>query len=131
MGSLGNMENLLGSANSRAEQATPITRTRRTPQKRAAPQASEPAPAAAARPQPAPPAASGAAYLDYERIEARFTQEQLAQLDAIVRTLQSKKAKGHPRITRNTLLRVAADLLIERQGDLVGNTEDELRDSIL
>jgi hypothetical protein len=90
----------------------------------------EPAPA---RPAKAPQVAQGGAG------EARelFTKgavlflDQSADLDIAARRLnKSKSTPGTPRITANTLLRIAADLLLTRASELRGDTESELRESI-
>jgi hypothetical protein len=39
--------------------------------------------------------------------------------------------RSGPRLTENTLIRIAIDLLLSRADRLVGNTEDEIRASVL
>ncbi|MGH3223058.1 MAG: hypothetical protein ACRDPY_30945 [Streptosporangiaceae bacterium] len=46
------------------------------------------------------------------------------------RGLNRQRGGEGERITENTLIRVAVDLLLARAGDLRGGTEDELRDSV-
>lgn len=73
-------------------------------------------------------------YLQLVRKEARIRADQAGQLAAEVRRLnQARKHRSGPvgeRITDNTLIRVAIDLLLSRVDDLVGSTETELRNSV-
>ncbi len=73
-------------------------------------------------------------YLQLTRKEARIRADQADQLAAEVRRLnQARKHRSGPvgeRITDNTLIRVALDLLLSRVGDLAGSTEAELRNSV-
>jgi hypothetical protein len=96
----------------------------------AQPAATEPAPAPAAQPrrEPKPPAAGG--YLSYERKESRLRPDQLARLTEETRRLNRAKGTGGERITENTLIRVAIDLLLERSDQLNGATEEDLRNSV-
>jgi hypothetical protein len=75
-------------------------------------------------------AESNATYLQFQRKEARLT---LAQLEFATNTAirLNRGAKSQPeRITSNTLIRVALDLLISQKDKLSGGTEDELRKSL-
>lgn len=65
-------------------------------------------------------------YLTLVRKETRLTDLQIEQLTILTRKLNRCK-KGGERITENTLIRVAVDLLLSRKDDLKGTTEDELR----
>ncbi len=73
-------------------------------------------------------------YLQLTRKEARIRADQADQLTAQVRRLnQARKHRSGPvgeRITDNTLIRVAIDLLLSRVDDLAGSTETELRNSV-
>ncbi len=73
-------------------------------------------------------------YLQLVRKEARIRADQADQLAAQVRRLnQARKHRSGPvgeRITDNTLIRVAIDLLLSRVDDLAGSTETELRNSV-
>lgn len=73
-------------------------------------------------------------YLQLVRKEARIRADQADQLAVEVRRLnQARKHRSGPvgeRITDNTLIRVAIDLLLSRVDDLVGSTETELRNSV-
>jgi len=97
-------------------------------------------PAPAAPPKLAPESASDSGdqglppYLQLIRKEARIRADQADQLAAEVRRLnQARKHRSGPvgeRITDNTLIRVAIDLLFSRADDLAGITETELRNSV-
>lgn len=104
-----------------------------------APAPTTPAPESRTRPRgPRPPAtsapaastATGAGYLSFERKEARLRADQYAQLTEQSRRLNRAKGTGGQRITENTLIRVAIDLLLERADKLSGATEAELRQSV-
>lgn len=69
-------------------------------------------------------------YLTMERVDARLREDQALALGNLARRLQRSRRSRGERITSNTLLRVAADLLLARAGDLAGDTEDELRASL-
>ncbi|TCK58308.1 hypothetical protein [Curtobacterium sp. PhB136] len=98
----------------------------------AAPEA--PAPAASAPEAPAPaaekPAAATALFEDLVRKECRFRDDQLEDLSRSARRLQRTRLAPGPRITDNTLIRVAVDLLMSRADELQGSTEAELRASL-
>ena len=61
------------------------------------------------------------------RKEARVREDQYAALSALARTLMRRRRVKDERITENTLIRVAIDLLLAHQDQLRGATEDELR----
>jgi hypothetical protein len=65
-----------------------------------------------------------------ERKELRLRADQLDELARIRRTLNRKRGGEGERITENTLIRVAVDMLLGRAGKLRGTTEDELRKSV-
>jgi hypothetical protein len=68
---------------------------------------------------------------DYERKEARLRLDQISALDALERRLtRSNRGLGGPRVTANTLIRVAVDLLLEHERDLQGANERELLDRL-
>lgn len=70
-------------------------------------------------------------YLSLVRKEARLRAEQIDRLTAIARRLNRQKIEGEgERLTENTLIRLAVDLLFEKANKLAGATEDELRDSL-
>jgi hypothetical protein len=65
-----------------------------------------------------------------ERKELRLRADQLDELARIRRTLNRQRGGEGERITENTLIRVAVDMLLGRAGKLRGSTEDELRKSV-
>jgi hypothetical protein len=65
-----------------------------------------------------------------ERKELRLRADQLDELARIRRTLNRQRWGEGERITENTLIRVAVDMLLGRAGKLRGTTEDELRKSV-
>ncbi len=68
-------------------------------------------------------------YLTLVRKESRLREDQLDQLTALARKLNRQK-KGGERITSNTLIRVAVDLLLSQSDELSGSTEQELRTAL-
>lgn len=85
-----------------------------------------PARAAGGAPRPG----QWARYDQYERKEARVRPDQYGQLGQLSRTLNRTRNREGERITENTLIRVAIDLLLARNSDLHGTTEAELRASL-
>ncbi len=69
-------------------------------------------------------------YDQLERKEARLRPDQYGRLSGISRSLNRTRAGRGERITENTLIRVAIDLLLQREADLAGDTEVELRRSL-
>lgn len=69
-------------------------------------------------------------YLTLQRKEARLTDDQLDALTLLTRRLNKRGRSKDERITDNTLIRVAVDLLLARADDLAGTTEAELRNSV-
>ena len=65
-----------------------------------------------------------------ERKELRLRADQLDELARIRRSLNRQRGGEGERITENTLIRVAVDMLLGRAGKLRGTTEDELRKSV-
>jgi len=65
-----------------------------------------------------------------ERKEARIRLDQADALAQLTRRLNRARGGGGERITDNTLIRVAVDLLLARSDRLGGATEDELRESL-
>lgn len=92
------------------------------------------APAAATPETPAPAsepsAAPSALFEDLVRKECRFRDDQLDDLSRSARRLQRTRLAPGPRITDNTLIRVAVDLLMTRADELQGSTEAEIRASL-
>ena len=65
-----------------------------------------------------------------ERKELRLRADQLDELARLRRALNRQRGGEGERITENTLIRVAVDMLLGRAGRLRGTTEDELRKSL-
>ena len=61
------------------------------------------------------------------RKDARVRADQDAALTAFAKTLMRRRPVKAERITENTLIRVAIDLLLAHADELRGSTEDELR----
>jgi len=68
-------------------------------------------------------------YRSFERKEARLRADQYTKLTEEARRLNRVRTSGS-RITENTLIRVAIDLLLDRSEQLAGETEYELRKSV-
>lgn len=69
-------------------------------------------------------------YLRYERKEARLRTDQLTGLTLRARQLNKTKDTDSDRITDNTLIRIAVDLLLSRADELAGGDEAALRGSL-
>jgi len=65
-----------------------------------------------------------------ERKELRLRADQLDELARLRRSLNRQRGGAGERITENTLIRVAVDMLLGKAGKLRGTTEDELRKSV-
>lgn len=78
--------------------------------------------------QPAAPTTP--AYLALQRKETRLREGQIDALTAAARELNRAKSAGGERITENTLIRVAVDLLLSNTAALKGSTETEIRNSV-
>jgi hypothetical protein len=73
-----------------------------------------------------------ALYRRLARKEARLREDQFVALSRLVRILARRRTtRSGPRLTENTLIRVAIDLLLTRADQLAGNTEAEIRASAL
>lgn len=71
-------------------------------------------------------------YLRLTRKEARLREDQIDGLAKVARRLtRAKGGSGTERLTENTLLRVAVDLLLAHADALEGVTESQLRASVL
>lgn len=64
------------------------------------------------------------------RKELRVFKDQAKDLKILTMTINDLKLSVGERITDNTLVRVAIDLLLERKDELSGTTERELRESL-
>jgi len=69
-------------------------------------------------------------YLTLVRKEARLREDQLDDLTSLTRSINRKRRGTGERITENTIIRVAVDLLLDKSGELKGFTEQELKDSV-
>jgi len=69
-------------------------------------------------------------YLTMERKETRLRREQVSALGELARELSARRRQRGERITENTLVRIAVDVLLEHAGELRGDTEDELWQSV-
>jgi hypothetical protein len=65
------------------------------------------------------------------RTEARLRPDQVAELAALRRRVAANREVREERITDNTLVRIAVDLLLAHGDQLVGDTEDQLRASVV
>ena len=68
-------------------------------------------------------------YLTLVRKEARLREDQLDKLTRLTRSLNRKRRGTGERITDNTLIRVAVDLLLDKSDELKGCTEQEIKES--
>lgn len=86
----------------------------------------------AARRQPQAPVAAPdlPKYKRLERKELLIWPDQITNLSILARRLNRNRGGAGERITTNTLIRVAAALLLSRSQDLAGMTEEELRQSL-
>jgi hypothetical protein len=117
-----------------AEIQTPV---QQTPEVRSTevqtPEAAEPGPARRSRQARSRPAAGAPElpkYLRLERKELLIWPDQITSLSILARRLNRNRGGAGERITTNTLIRVAAALLLSRSQDLAGTTEEELRRSL-
>ena len=74
--------------------------------------------------------AEGAGYRSFARKEARVRDDQYTALTAHARRLTRTRPTGTERITENTLIRVAIDLLLEKGDRIAGASEAEIRKSV-
>lgn len=68
-------------------------------------------------------------YLTLVRKETRLREDQLEQLTILTRKL-NRQRRGGERLTENTLIRVAIDLLLSKSGELSGASEAELLEAL-
>lgn len=69
-------------------------------------------------------------YATFVRKEALIREEQQAALTALARDLMRRRRHKAERITENTLIRIAIDLLLAHEDQLRGASEAELRKSV-
>lgn len=70
-------------------------------------------------------------YQTFPRTEARLRPDQLAALTALRRKVAANRTVRKERITDNTLLRLAVDLLLKNAAHITGDTEAEMRRALL
>jgi hypothetical protein len=135
---------LLGEVDQAPSAAPPVLPPRPAPAGVPAPPAAAAPEAAASRRSSTPRAARGprdagttgvteSRIPKWQRLERkglRLRADQLDELARIRRTLNRQRGGEGERITENTLIRVAVDMLLGRAGKLRGTTEDELRKSV-
>jgi hypothetical protein len=73
---------------------------------------------------------AGPAYLEFERKETRLRVDQLRELTEHARRLNRAKGAAGPRITENTLIRIAVDLLLADIDRADGSSEERIRRSL-
>ena len=78
-----------------------------------------------------PDVLAGATYLRFVRKDTRLRADQLESLTAHARRLNRKRRSSGSRVTENTLIRVAVDLLLGRIDKASGDDEDALLKSVL
>lgn len=89
-----------------------------------------------AAPQPGTPEVSESGstgvpkYQTLERKDVRVRADQLDALVRLTRRVSAARTDRSERITENTVVRVAIDMLLDSADQLEGNTEDELRESV-
>ena len=69
-------------------------------------------------------------YLTLLRKEARLREDQTLALARLARQVNRQKRKRGERITENTLIRVAVDLLLSQEDQIRGATEEEIREAL-
>lgn len=69
-------------------------------------------------------------WLTFERKETRQRPDQIAWIEAKRKELNLHRGRAGERLTDNTLIRVALDLLRLHENELRGSTEAELRASL-
>lgn len=57
--------------------------------------------------------------------------DQQIELDVVARELQAARTHKGERLTANTVIRVAVDVILAHRERLVGDTEEELRTNLL
>jgi hypothetical protein len=73
----------------------------------------------------------GPRYLQLDRKDLRIRGDQADELSALTRRLNRARGSAGERITDNTLIRVAIDLLLQQRDRLAGRSEAELTASVI
>lgn len=81
-------------------------------------------------PKAPPPVRAAAKYARLTRKETRVREDQYVALTQLARALMRRRTGRQERITENTLVRVAIDLLLANADQLVGDSENELLQSV-
>ncbi len=92
--------------------------------------ANEPRSAPSRRPARESKPAPGPSYLGFVRKDTRLREDQLEALTVQARRLNRAKRNTGLRITENTLIRVAVDLLLTRMEQASGDDEATLLESL-
>lgn len=100
------------------------------PPRRQDPERGEPIASPTRAPRPRRTRTAGPAYLEFERKETRLRVDQLRELTEHARRLNRAKGAGGPRITENTLIRIAVDLLLADIDRADGSSEERIRRSL-
>ncbi len=69
-------------------------------------------------------------YRRFVRKDTRLREDQLVSLTSHARRLNRERHSAGPRVTENTLIRVAVDLLLDRIEKATGDGEDALLKSV-
>lgn len=77
-----------------------------------------------------PPVRAAAKYARLTRKETRVREDQYVALTQLARALMRRRTDRRERITENTLVRVAIDLLLANADQLAGDSENELLQSV-
>ncbi|MDX2802715.1 hypothetical protein [Streptomyces scabiei] len=70
-------------------------------------------------------------YATMARLEARVRPDQATALTELRRQVAASRTDRSERITDNTLIRLAVDLLLKNADRIHGDTEDEMRRALL
>jgi len=70
-------------------------------------------------------------YKTFERTDARLRPDQVTAISALRKRVAANRTDKGERITDNTMLRLAVDLLLAHADDIEGNTEEEMRSALL
>lgn len=81
-------------------------------------------------PKPPTPVRAAAKYARLTRKETRVREDQYVALTQLARALMRLRTDRRERITENTLVRVAIDLLLASADRLAGDSEDALLESV-
>jgi outer membrane protein OmpA-like peptidoglycan-associated protein len=116
----------------KADEVIPEAQTEVSPDSSRSADRARPTPQAAtsAPPTTALETQADAHFTSFQRKETRLRADQQNALTEHARRLNRAKGTGGQRITDNTLIRVAVDLLLSRTDKLTGRDESELRRSL-